>query len=162
MLTPEIIELEAMTIIGMQSLISMKCNLIPQLWDRFMSRENEIKNRAEAPKAAFGVSYDMRDVSSEGEKSVYEFFHLVGTPASSVEHIPEGMSYKQIPAHKYAKFTHNGSLAGLQKTYDAIFSQWLPQSGYEYDASACDLEWYDERFKIDSDESEFDIYVPIT
>ena len=161
MLVPEIVELEAMTVIGMQSLISTQCNLIAKLWERFMSRDNEIKNRAETPKAAFGVSYGMRDVSSEGEGPVYEFFHLVGVPISSTEHIPEGMSYKQIPAHTYARFTHKGSLAGLQKTYGAIFSQWLPESKYAYDALACDLEWYDNRFNIDSDDSEFDIYVPI-
>ena len=159
----EIVELDEMTVVGMQSLISSKHNLIPKLWGRFMSRDKEVKHMSNK-NAAFGVSFDMQEIPSEGEyaKKEYQFFYLVGLAVDSTDNIPEGMTYKKVPAHKYAKFTHKGLLSKLEKTYNDIFSGWLPASEYEYAGdSGCDLEWYDDRFKMDSEESEFDIYVPI-
>lgn len=160
MMKPEIVELEAMTVVGLQSLISTKCNLIPKLWERFMPRDKEIKHIS-GPQAAFGVSFGMEEIQAEGEQKDFEFFHLVGLPVSNTEDLPEGMSYKNVPAHKYAKFTHKGLLSKLSDTYNEIFYQWLPSSKYTYGGLGCDLEWYDDRFKLDSEDSEFDIYVPI-
>ena len=160
MLTPEIVELDTMTVVGMSSLISSKCNLIAKLWMRFMPRGTEVQHVA-MQKVAFGVSSGMEMLSAEGEPPEYEFMHLVGYPVDSAEDVPEGMSYKQVPAHKYAKFTHKGPISTLGSTYNGIFMEWLPSSDEEYDPSGCDLEWYDERFKHEEEDSEFDIYVPI-
>lgn len=160
---PEIVELDEMTVVGIQSLISSKHNLIPKLWEKFMTRDKEVKHMSNK-NVAFGVSFDMQEIPSEGEdaKKEYQFFHLVGLAVDNTNNIPEGMTYKKVPAHKYAKFTHKGLLSKLEKTYNDIFSGWLPASEYEYAGdSGCDLEWYDDRFKMDSEESEFDIYVPI-
>jgi AraC family transcriptional regulator len=41
-----------------------------------------------------------------------------------------------------------------------IFSKWLPQSNYEH-VGKFDFELYDYRFMMDSDESEFDIYISV-
>ena len=82
-------------------------------------------------------------------------------PVTEIGEIPEGMTWKNIPAGLYAKFTHKGSLENLSETYAFIFNQWLPNSGYMYDPSKVDFEWYDERFDMGESESEFDIYVPI-
>jgi AraC family transcriptional regulator len=160
MITPEIVELEPMIAVGMTSLISSKCNLIPKLWLRFMPRGQEVQH-VSMQKVAFGVSFGMEMLSAEGEAPEYEFLHLVGYPVSKAEDIPEGMSYKQIPAHKYAKFTHKGPISTLGNTYNEIFMQWLPSSKEEYDPSGCDLERYDIRFKHEEEDSEFDIYVPL-
>ena len=81
---------------------------------------------------------------------------------NSTDDIPEGMTYKNIPAHKYAKFTHKGKLDKLGETYNYIYQNWLPKSEYKHDGKAIELEWYDNRFKVDSDESEFDIYISIS
>lgn len=160
MLTPQIVELDAMTVVGIPSLINSKCNIIGKLWMRFLPRGQEVQH-VSMEKVAFGVSFGMDMLSSEGERPEYEFMHLVGHPVNSIEGIPEGMSYKNVPAHKYAKFTHKGPLSKLDTTYNDIFMQWLPASSEEYDPSGCDLEWYDERFKHEEDDSEFDIYVPV-
>jgi AraC family transcriptional regulator len=160
---PEIVELGEMTVVGIQSLISSKHNLIPKLWEKFMSRDKEVKHMSNK-NAAFGVSFDMQEIPSEGEdaKKEYQFFYLVGLAVDGTNNIPEGMTYKKVLAHKYAKFTHKGLLSKLTETYNDIFSKWLPASEYTYDpVTGCDLEWYDNRFKMDSEESEFDIYVPI-
>jgi AraC family transcriptional regulator len=157
---PQIVHLDEMTVVGMQSLINTQCNLIAKLWERFLQRYKEISHVAAEPEAMFGVSFEMVEIPSD-QKQEFLFFHLVGQPVSSTEDIPEGMTYKRVPAHKYAKFTHKGVLAELEETYKYIFHQWLPTSGYSYEGPVCDLEWYDNRFKLDSEDSEFDIYVPI-
>ena len=160
MLTPEIVELDAMKVVGMSSLINSKSNLIGKLWLRFMPRGKEVQH-VSMEKTAFGVSFGMEMLSPDSTPPEYEFMHLVGYPVSSTDDVPEGMSYKNVPAHKYAKFTHKGPLSKLGGTYNEIFAQWLPASGEEYAPSGCDLEWYDERFKHEEEDSEFDIYVPI-
>jgi AraC family transcriptional regulator len=38
---------------------------------------------------------------------------------------------KQIPGGKYAVFHYDGPFTSVSSIYDAIFVQWLPESGYE-------------------------------
>ena len=152
---PVIVELDEMTVVGVQTLFSMKCNLIPLLWERFAPRMQEIKN-ASRKDVALEVAYDM-----QGESEEETFFVLAGLIVDSVGEIPEGMTYKHIPAHEYAMFTHYGPISQIYDTYDRIYNKILPRSAYEVDDKACAIEWYDERFKMDSPDSEYDIYVPV-
>lgn len=154
-LEPEIVELGDMTVVGLQMLYSLKCNLIPQLWERFTPRIHEIKDVARED-VGLEVSYDMW-----GSEEKETFFVIAGLIVNSTEHIPEGMTYKHISAHKYAKFTHRGPISEIYSTYNHIYKEWLPASEYEHDDQGCEVEWYDERFKMESEDSEFDIYVPI-
>jgi len=152
---PMIVELEEMTVVGIQTLFSMKCNLIPVLWERFSPRMQEIKDVVRKD-VVLEVSYDMQ---GGGEEVI--FFVLAGLIVGSVENIPEGMTYKRVPAHEYAFFTHYGPISRIYDTYDWIYNNLLPRSAYEVDNAACTIEWYDERFRMDSPDSEYDIYVPV-
>ncbi len=158
----KIVELDAMVVVGIQSFFSTKYNIICKLWGKFTPRENEIKDITNE-KVCFGLCFDGEIIKNEADpKDIeHQFFYLAGLSVKSIDNIPEGMTYKNIPAHKYAKFTHKGSISKLGETYNYIFVKWLAESEYKYDEAACDIEWYDERFKPDSEDSEFDIYVPI-
>lgn len=155
--TVEIVEMGEMTVLGLNTLVSSDHNLISMLWDRFMARCSEIKDRSKG-KATLGVSYSMQPMTEDNK---YTFFHLVGYIVNDAKTVPEGMTCKVIPEHKYAKFQHKGTLEGLMKTYNCIYTEWLPVAPYVYDSEACEFEWYDERFIPDSDKSVIDIYVPI-
>lgn len=158
---PAIVNLEEMTIMGIQTLTSSGYNIIPHLWDRFMQRYGEIKDIADE-KVHFGISFGFEEIPKAEGKDIKIFYHLVGARVNSTEDIPEGMTYKDVPAHMYAKFTHQGPISRLGETYGYIYGQWLPQSGFLYDTEAVEIEWYDARFKGRDDErSEFDILVPI-
>lgn len=152
---PVIVELDEMTIVGMQILYSMKCNLIPELWERLAARMEEIKDVARSD-VAVEISY-----GTQREGAGETFLVLVGLIVNSIEEIPEGMTYKHVPAHKYATFTHYGPISKIYETYDRIYNKLLPNSAYDVDQDACTIEWYDERFKMDSPDSEYDIYVPV-
>jgi len=155
MVEPVIVELDEITVVGMQVLYSMKCNLIPQLWERLAPRMQEIKHVAREG-VALEVSYGM-----QGKDEEEIFFVLAGLIVSSTAEIPEGMTYKRVPAHKYAQFTHYGPASKIPETYNYIFNKLLPRSAYDVDRDACALEWYDVGFKMDAADSEFDIYIPV-
>ena len=70
---------------------------------------------------------------------------------------------------KYFKknvFTHKGLIVGkngemnLSNTYEKIYGDILPSLDFEVD-NDFNFELYDERFSHNSEESEFDIYVPV-
>jgi len=154
----KIIERNEIKLVGMMEKIVMPNNTIPKLWEEFNKRFIEIKNVV-GEIACYGVADNM---STE----VYSFDETVAKEVSSFKDIPEGMITKIIPARKYLVFTHKGLIVGkngemnLNKTYEDIYSKIIPSLDFEVDSSF-NFELYDERFSHDSDESEFDIYVPI-
>lgn len=149
----KVIERNEIKLVGMIERIVMPNNTIGLLWEKFNARYEEIKNKVENM-VCYGVADNMAEP--------YSFDETVCTEVSSFESIPEGMITKVIPARKYLVFTHKGLLAdgSLMKTYEKIYSEIIPKLDFEIDNNL-NFELYDERFKHDSKESEFDIYVPI-
>lgn len=159
-LVPEIVTLPDMTVVGMQTLMSTKNNIISNLWMRFVPRAGEIKDRAKTD-AMLGISYDMQEIGTDPDAREGQFFYLAGVIVSDVKELPEGMTYRRMIKHLYAKFTHRGGLDKLGDTYKYMYGQWLPNSKYDVDEIAPEIEWYDNRFMPDSANSAFDIYMPI-
>lgn len=158
---PKIIEKESFKVLGIQGDFTMENNTIPQMWDAFIPRMGEIKNRVN-PEICYGIC------SSPGPETNYQEFteqtifnELVCQEVADFNHIPAGMTTRTIPDGKYAVFTHKGPLSNLKHTYDYIYKNWLPDSQYKVSAPY-DFELYDGRFNyMDQENSEIDIYVPI-
>lgn len=106
--------------------------------------------------AAYGACFSGPETAEKGE-----FEYVASFEVSDTNEVPDGMVIRDVPAYKYAVFTHHGKLDNLQKTYKYIYETWLPQSGLKLVSPHFDMELYDDRFEIDSDKSEFDIYVAI-
>ncbi|MCD4785990.1 MAG: GyrI-like domain-containing protein [Candidatus Eremiobacteraeota bacterium] len=158
---PKIVTKESFKVIGMERKFTLNNNTIPQLWDDFMPRFHEIKNKVN-PDVAYGIceSGDV-DVTIENMSKDTEFNEVVCFEVSNFDDVPDGMVTRTIPAHKYAMFTHKGELSNLSHTYDYIFGEWLTKSGYDI-ADNFDFELYDERFNLkDQKNSEIDVYLPI-
>ena len=152
---PTIIKLDKMTIVGLSTLTtSMTHRFISNLWDRFDDHSNEVTEILEHD-AYIGVSFNMLE-----DKTDFIYYYMAGLIVNDISNIPEGMSFKIINRQKYAKFTHIGPLSKLEQTYKMIYENWLPDSDFVY-ADGCEIQWYDERFKAEEQDSEFDIYVPI-
>jgi AraC family transcriptional regulator len=149
-----IVEKDAMTVIGLPCLTTLKENKIPQLWNKFNQRKQEIKQRVDQH-IVMGIS--------EFSSNPYDnpFTYLACVPVKEVLDIPKGMVTKTIPSMKYVVTTHKGRLDTLGDTFDYIYAIWLPKSDYEL-AEAHDFEIYDERFLgPDHEQSEVDVYIPI-
>ncbi|HEX37595.1 MAG TPA: AraC family transcriptional regulator [Candidatus Cloacimonetes bacterium] len=152
---PEIVTMDEFTLIGKEKDFTQETmKQIPQMWMDFMGQEDQIQNMA-SDTEAWGVSYNM-DYSG----SSMAFTYFVGAEVTSTDFVPEGMIVHVVPASKYAKFTHYGSLEDLSITYYYIYNKWLPQSGYDT-GDGDELELYDERFNPEGINSEMFIFTPI-
>jgi predicted transcriptional regulator YdeE len=71
------------------------------------------------------------------------------------------MVYREVPAYRYAVFTHHGKLDNLHDTFDYIFSTGLPQAGLQAHPSGFNMEVYKDDFKLGADDSKMYIYVAL-
>lgn len=148
-----------MTIVGMSYIGKNEAgpgfnHEISDMWGEFMSRTEEVENLVE--RCTYGACFSNPEGAAEGE-----FEYVACYSVQPDTKVPEGMVMRQIPAHKYAVFTHKGKLENLGETYSYIYETWLPQSGMELHEDMFDMELYDQRFEPGSDESEFDILVAV-
>jgi AraC family transcriptional regulator len=135
-------------------------NEIGRLCRRFM--EYVEKNGARTKNLLIpDISYEVWTWNEEAaEKGNFDIF--VGMEVKQVEAVPYDLSMRILPPCEYAVFT----LKGQEITTDwhkPLYKEWLPQSGYE-ESYQYQFQYYDQRFKgMDRvDESELDVYVPVS
>lgn len=151
---PKFITKPAFKAIGLSYVGQNQQGEIPQMWGTFNQRDQEIA--AVENSAAYGLCFSNPEGAAEGE-----FEYVAAFEVPDDQQVPEGMVYREVPAYKYAVFTHHGKLDKLGETYEYIYNTWLPQSGVEVHPSKYDMEVYDGRFIPDSDDSAFDIYLAL-
>ncbi len=108
-------------------------------------------------------------VANESGDVVY----LLGVVVEDFNRVTPDMLTVTVPAAEYAVFTTPPVDTRESATYAAgtfsasiralwkyIFEEWFPQSGYEYDDSKMDFEYYDERCHHSID-SVMEIYIPV-
>ena len=152
-----ITERDALKVVGMKIHTSIKENLIPQLWNDFIVRMDEL-NEVSVPNCSLGICLNETITEFDADS---EFDYLACRVVKDDSVIPTGMEYREIPAQLVAVFTHFGSLEILSETYDYIYDKWLPESEYKL-SEADEIEWYDSRFKFGEKDSQMDIHIPIT
>lgn len=117
---PRIETLGALTVVGLarqQSLANTPA--IPGQWQQFMTRYEEIDDKADP--IPVSVTTDM-----DGEGN---FSYLTGVVVTSAGKLPKGLVAQGVPAQTYAVFAHSGHVSEIAKTYVAIWDQWVPRSG---------------------------------
>ena len=97
--------------------------VIPGLWQKLMQQVHQIKNQVEGE--IFGV-VDCKMIDGN-EKLEYRAMVQV----NNFDAVPEGMDSFIFPKGKLAKFTHKGSLDGIDKTVKYALGTWLPQTNYK-------------------------------
>lgn len=157
---PKIVNLQPLKVVGLSYQGMNRNGELPKLWQAFLSRVGEIKSGL-----GDGKSYGLCEPLEESIEDINleepnEIKYLAGIGVSSEEEIPQGMEVWSVTHSKYAVFTHYGSVEGLGETYKAIYSDWLPNSGYEA-VFTKDFEMYDQDFKPGQKESKMYIYIPI-
>lgn len=106
----------------------------------------------------FGISHDDPGVTSE-DRLRYDACILAPKSIQA-----KGEVGKQIlKGGKYAIFTHNGSYAGINETFDRIFLKWFPDSKETFDETrSCFAEYFNIEFaKTDESKLVTKIYIPI-
>lgn len=93
---------------------------IPKFWNEYFTN----KTCKEVP-GYLGVCAHQK---TEGDT----FLYGIGCKASDVDKIPEGFELLHIPAYSWVIFSCVGpSPDAIQKTWEKIYSEWLPTTSYE-------------------------------
>jgi AraC family transcriptional regulator len=120
---------------------------IPALWQQFNLREDEVAS------AVSGKAYGVCHAADEAGN----FRYLAGVEAS--EKTP-GMEHVDLPAQRYAVFTHDGHISALPKTVYTVWNKVLPDMGLQ-PAMTPDFELYDHRFNPQTGEGTVEIWIPV-
>jgi AraC family transcriptional regulator len=152
-LKPKIREIKPIPVVYIHSIGNY--NDVGPVWERLMQFIKE-KKLFSFNMDFIGVSYDDPTVT-ESEKLRYDACVSVRKEVKG-----EGeVGYKVLEGGLYAIFRHKGPYESLSQSYDQIYLNWLPQSGYEL-RDAPPVEFYlnhPERTKPENLKT--DIYVPV-
>ena len=130
--------------------------VIPALWHQFVQRQDTIPHRTST--ASLGL---VEMLPADAAKSdPLEMFYIAAAPVSTFTGLPADLLQRTVAAGRYALFTHVGTLDRLGGTMAAIYRDWLPQAEQKL-REGPHLEWYDLRFDLTSEKSEFDILLPV-
>ncbi|WP_262405574.1 GyrI-like domain-containing protein [Pseudomonas fluorescens] len=86
--------------------------------------------------------------------------YIAGVQVEGVELLPAGFQGVELKPQRYAVFEHHGSLDNLNATFQAIWNDWLPQSG-EQAAQAPEFERYGKDFDPFASHSVMEIWLPL-
>ncbi len=157
-LEPEIVEQPELHLVGMCTRFfgvdSEKNNMaskLPQLWNAFLPRLDEITHRI--PGACYGIVQQTAARTDELE-------YWAVAPVTHLEVLPQGLLSLHVPAARYARFTHRGFVTHLNMTVNYIYSSWLLRSGMRH-TYGCDLEFYGSEYEADSEKSVIYYSIPI-
>lgn len=144
-------------LIGKHTTMSFVENKTFQLWSSFMPRRKEIKNSVDSDLYSlevFPVGYfDHFNPENKFEK-------WAAIEVENFDFIPSEMEALIIPSGLYAVFIHKGPESEGHKTYNAIFTEWLPSSEYNVDYRP-HFAVMSEKYKKEDPESEEEIWIPI-
>lgn len=145
---PAIVERPAFTVIGMEH--DDKLGSISDLWVRYLPREHEITQRTENT-----VSYGLCIGNAD------DFRYVAGVAVAPGAPVPAGMTMVQVPAQRYAVFTHTGPVTEIVNTFGYVYEHGLEDNGLDK-KTGIDFERYDEKFTGPMDPaSQLDLYFPI-
>lgn len=124
---------------------------VPGQWQQFSVEQSQITDRVGA--AAYGVCFNLDD---EGSMDYLSGLQVAGFGSQSSQ-----FACLRIPRRRYAVFVHREHIAGIRRTWDAIWNGWLPRSGHEV-ADAALLERYDDHLHPQSGRGGFSLLVPLS
>jgi AraC family transcriptional regulator len=156
-LDPEIRTYEPRTFVGMRMPMTFAGHDPSLLWSRFMPRRKEI------PDVVGTEMYSIESYSPgffEHFRPDTEFDKWATVRVNRVETLPEGMERLDWPGGLYAVFLYRGTHAQAKATFDRIFLEWLPRSGYRLDDRP-HLAVMGEKYRKDDPESEEEIWIPV-
>ena len=138
--------------------MSLTDNKTFDLWHSFMSEKSSLKNTVGTDLYSIQL-YDDPLYHKNFDPNT-EFTKLAGIEVANPINIPTGFSLFTLPGGLYAVFLHKGGTSGFRRTFQYIFGQWLPGSGYVLD-NRPHFELLGDRYKNNAPDSEEEVWIPI-
>ncbi len=140
-----------MTVVGLAERYTDETSAgIPAQWQRFLPYLGTIAGQVGG--ATYGVCCD-----SDANGNVK---YLCGVEVSGPSDLPPEFSRVDIPACRYAIFTHYGHISGIRRTWRTIYTKWLPASRLMR-AEGPDFERYSEDFDPEGGTGGIEIWIPV-
>ena len=150
---PQIITRPAIKLVGVSNRYDSRDLNLPKLWSGFAPYRNNIPNRI--GDESFGIYESYEETGDE-----VSFVYVCTVAVENFEDVPEGMTARELPEQMYAKFTHTGPVANLDKTLKYIWASWLPKSDFDY-IEKPDFELYRSGFDNNDPKNELYLHIPI-
>lgn len=145
-------------LVGMHLPMSLANNQTGSLWQQFMPRRKEISHRVN------GELYDIKVYAPDFQLKDFTpstmFEKWVAVEVAAWENIPDGMEPLILPGGAYAVAEHRGPARDFYKTWNYIFSEWLPVSGFVMD-DRHHFEILQENYRSDDPHAREDVWIPI-
>jgi AraC family transcriptional regulator len=125
LIPPQLIKMKSKKVIYTHLIGAYNVLNYPEIWERLLSFAN--KQQIHSDEVEYiGVYHDDITVT-ESDKLRSDICLSINKPVK-----PQGeIGVKEIPGGKYAVFLYEGPFNSASMIYDAIFANWLPNSGYE-------------------------------
>lgn len=156
---PKIVDLNKKILVGRQLTMSLRDNETAKLWQSFMPHKKDIKHTVSADLYSLQVyakGFAMKDFTP-----ATKFQKWAAIEVSKIEKLPANMEILELPAGKYAVFTHNGPVSKFHETASHIYGTWLPSSPYKLD-NRPHFEVMGEKYLgVNHPDSEEEVWIPI-
>jgi AraC family transcriptional regulator len=123
---------------------------IPALWQRFNEQIDHVPGKI--GDVAYGVCFNTDDAGN--------FDYIAGVAVRDFSDMPKEFGRVRIPPQRYAVFAHRDHISGIRGTVHAIWSKWLPASGFQA-ADAPFFERYDKEFDPRSGLGGFELWLAV-
>jgi AraC family transcriptional regulator len=123
---------------------------IPAQWQRFVPHLGSVHGQVGATTYGVCCNDDQSGID-----------YLCGVEVADFSSLPEGFARIRLAEQQYAVFVHRDHISSIRSTIQAIWSEWLPQSGYRV-ADAPDFERYGEAFDPQRGTGEVELWLPVT
>jgi AraC family transcriptional regulator len=162
---PKLVKKEAIKLAGFAIKTTKKCGQsnveIPKFWQEYLAdgRCKKLHDETFLEKhAEYGACFSVNMETGDME-------YIIGVEVKKDHDVPDVYHVCTLPEALYAVFTTppaNGEtfVSSIQGTWNYIYSEWFPSSGYEFDSNGVDFELYDER-SMNETGKVIDIYIPV-
>lgn len=159
-MTPEILTLPAITLVGIPMKMSMSNDQTLKLWQSFMPQRKEVDGVTNENEY-YSVQTYPKDHFTKPFSPDAKFTKWAAVAVDYAEDLPVDMEVLEIPAGRYARFTHRGPASEFYKLAQYIYGQWLSESNEKL-AHAPHFQIMGEKYLgHDNPNSEEDVYVPL-
>ena len=154
---PEITTIAEKRFIGQKIEMSFTNNKTFDLWKHFITRKKEIKNNVGIELYSIEI-YPVSFFENFNPNNNFEKWAAV--EVTDFAKIPDDMGTIISPEGLYAIFLYKGLASEGTKTYQQIFQNWLPKSGYLLD-NRPHFAVMGEKYKNNHPDSEEELWIPI-
>ncbi|UKJ06207.1 GyrI-like domain-containing protein [Solitalea lacus] len=155
---PRIETLKPKKLIGKRLTMCLAENRTFELWSSFMPLRKTIQNQLGSNLYSMqvyepGLDFNLFDLQTTFEK-------WAAVEVSDFNSVPASMETYELQGGLYAVFIHKGPPSAFQATFQYIFKEWLPNSGYMVDTRE-HFELLGDKYRNNQPDSEEEVWVPI-